>query len=219
MENQQTSLKLYTLSSRLLLLGEHCYLDSTDECYFTGVYTCHRDEGFKPLIISLKRNHKSAIDSVVNQLSSILPTKWAQNCTFVPMPPSSGKTSAIRSIVTQLSVNDVRDLVVQKQSTPSSHQGWRLSPKQRAPLLALNELQVEPPPRAVVMVDDVLTTGSHFRASRMVICQRWPGVRVMGLFLVRACSRRKESCLRARSMRPGSSCIMADRLLNRSDLP
>jgi predicted amidophosphoribosyltransferase len=38
----------------------------------------------------------------------------------------------------------------------------------------------------IVLTDDVLTTGSHFKGAAMVLQQRYPGVTIVGLFLARA---------------------------------
>ena len=94
----------------------------------------------------------------------------------------------------QVPVGDVRDLLVQIRDTPPSHDGWRPTPEQRASLMTLNELVVDPKPTAVVIVDDVLATGSHFRAAKMLVRDRWPNMRVIGLFLARVCFRLKGRC-------------------------
>jgi predicted amidophosphoribosyltransferase len=186
--------KLYQLNWRLLLLGEHCYLDTGDECYFTDEYECRHRQGIKPQILSLKRGNMSAIPGMAEELALALPPEWAAGYTFVPMPPSSGAASPLRSLIRRLPVRDIRDLLVQVRDTPPSHDGWRPTPEQRVKLMTLNELEVDPEPRAVVIVDDVLATGSHFRAAKMLVRQRWPNMRVIGLFLARVCLRLKGSC-------------------------
>jgi len=186
--------KLYQLNWRLLLLGEHCYLDTGDECYFTDEYECRHRQGIKPQILSLKRGNMSAITGMAEELALALPPEWAAGYTFVPMPPSSGAASPLRSLIRRLPVRDIRDLLVQVRDTPPSHDGWRPTPEQRVRLMTLNELEVDPEPRALVIVDDVLATGSHFRAAKMLVRQRWPNMRVIGLFLARVCLRLKGSC-------------------------
>lgn len=187
-------MKLHKLDWKSLLLGDHSYLDMTDECYFTDEYECHHQRGIKPLILSLKRGHQPVIQDLARQLTSALPHEWARAYTFVPMPPSSGLSSPLKSLVWRLPVGDVRNLLAQGRCTLASHNGWRPTPLQRAQLITLNELQVDPEPRTVVIVDDVLATGSHFRAAKMLVRVRWPRMRVIGLFLARVCSRRSGSC-------------------------
>lgn len=37
----------------------------------------------------------------------------------------------------------------------------------------------------VAVVDDLLTSGAHFRAAKRVLTRRFPGIEVVGLFLAR----------------------------------
>ena len=187
-------MKLHKVSPQLLLLGEHCYLNAADELYFTDIYECCRRHGNKALILRLKQNDKSAVAEIAKQLSAVLPRRWRRGVTFIPMPPSLGKRSAITDIVSLLRVADSRDLLAQRCDTPSSHAGWRPAPAHRSELLTVAKDRIGADPRSVVVVDDVLTTGSHFRAAKIVLRQRWPCVRVIGLFIARTCSRRYGSC-------------------------
>src|SRR3974390_1739285 len=101
-------MRLFRLNPQQLLAGDHCYLDPTDECYFGGPYECCQRPGVRPLILSLKRGRQSAILGVAKQLALALPGDWARTFTFVPMPPSSGTTSAVESVAWRLPVADVR---------------------------------------------------------------------------------------------------------------
>jgi predicted amidophosphoribosyltransferase len=183
--------RLYELNWRFLLLGEHCYLDTTDECYFTGEYERCCGPGMKPQILSLKRSNECAIAGLARQLATVLPREWTSNYTFVPMPSSSRAINPLRLMLRRLDIRDTRDLLVQLVDTPPSHNGWRPMPQERAKLLTLHEREVDPEPKAVVIVDDVLATGSHFRAAKMIVRKRWPHMRVIGVFLARACWRRR----------------------------
>ena len=198
-------MKLYELSWRFLLMGEHCYLDTTDECYFTDEYESCNRPGTKRQILSLKRGNESAIVGLARQLAAALPREWTSNYTFVPMPQSSAATNPLKLMLGRLDVGDTRDFLVQMGDTPSSHNGWRPMPEQRAKLLTLNELEVDPEPKAVVIVDDVLATGSHFRAAKMAVRRRWPHMRVIGVFLARVCWRRRSSC-RREGVGQGNGC-------------
>jgi hypothetical protein len=184
-------MKLQQLDSRLMLLGEHCYLTCADECYFVDMYECNQRPGIRPLILSLKRLDHSAIQRTAQELALALPSEWAYNHTFIAIPRSSGTGNALRSIFQLLPPNDFRDLLLQDGETPASHDGWRPSPTQRAGLLSVNELVADPKPTAIVIADDVLTTGAHFCAAKMVLRRKWPEMRVIGLFLSRVCSRKR----------------------------
>ena len=186
-------MNLYRLDPKILLLGEHSYLDATDECYFTDVYQCHHGTGIKSMVLALKHGREPLVSSIAAQLAALLPLAWAIAYTFVPMP-SSGSASGVRAMVKQLPVSDCRDLLMQHGETPASHAGWRTTPRQRQDLLAINELVADPRPERVVVVDDVLTTGAHFRAAKQVIRDRWRNIRVIGLFLARVGLRARNTC-------------------------
>jgi predicted amidophosphoribosyltransferase len=179
-------MKLSKVDSRLFLLGEHCFLDSSDECYFANLYDSPCQPAIKPFIILLKQGNETAILAAVKELALALPHDWIQQYTFVPMPPSRGDKDSVRAIVQKLPVADARVLLVQKENTRSSHQGWRPTPIHRSRFMRLNEAETEPKPGTIVVVDDVLATGSHFRSAKMVVRERWPNIRVMGVFLARA---------------------------------
>jgi predicted amidophosphoribosyltransferase len=40
-------------------------------------------------------------------------------------------------------------------------------------------------PSSVAIVDDVLTTGAHFKAMKRILMERFPEARIVGLFLAR----------------------------------
>ena len=61
-----------------------------------------------------------------------------------------------------------------------SHQCW-----QRGALYRLDEALTEPMPRIVAFIDDLLTTGAHFRAAKSVVSTRFPDVAIIGLFIAR----------------------------------
>jgi hypoxanthine-guanine phosphoribosyltransferase len=187
-------MNLYRVPSDLLLLGEHCYLDCSDECYFTDVYDCRPKSGIKPTVLLIKQECASTIRRLAVELKPLLPPEWTRSYTFVAIPSSRGSNRPISAMLHHLQLNDIRELVVQREATPLSRMGWRLSPVEREEFFALNDLAADPKPSAVVLVDDVLTTGSHFRAARSVVRKRWPGLRIIGLFLARTCSRRKHQC-------------------------
>jgi predicted amidophosphoribosyltransferase len=179
-------MKLSKIDSRLFLLGEHCYLNSSDECYFANVYDSSCQPAIKPFIISLKQGNGTASLAAAKELALALPDDWIQRFTFVPMPPSRGDKDSVKALVEKLPVADARVLLVQEKNTLSSHQGWRPTPIYRSRFMRLNEAETEPKPGTIVVVDDVLATGSHFRAAKMVVRERWPNMRVIGVFLARA---------------------------------
>ena len=49
----------------------------------------------------------------------------------------------------------------------------------------MDETLTTPEPSFVAIVDDVLTTGAHFRAASSVLASRFPTVQIVGLFIAR----------------------------------
>jgi hypothetical protein len=188
-----------------LTVWDHPYITLNDECYFGWEYVVkggyvHYDvndfiQNFEipsnwpnPLRLRHKRR---AIAFAGKALQSLIPADLKQTSTFVPIPPSKIKgdpahderlSLALRSIAPPLA--DVRELVLQNENTISK--GKQIPPSQRAANYRINEECALPDPTHIVLVDDVLTTGSHFKGAMMVLQQHYPNVGIVGLFLARA---------------------------------
>ena len=82
---------------------------------------------------------------------------------------------------------DVRELIVQTESTPAAHAagGGRPGPSEIQDRYEVDEALTVPAPTSIAIVDDVLTTGAHFRASRVVLGARFPAAIIVGLFIAR----------------------------------
>jgi len=80
---------------------------------------------------------------------------------------------------------DVRELVEQTASTDTFKGGNRLSPAELKQNYRVAEIHVQNLRGIVGIVDDVLTTGSHFKAVKEMILEHAPQTRVIGLFVAR----------------------------------
>jgi hypothetical protein len=83
---------------------------------------------------------------------------------------------------------DVRNLVLQIQSTNASHevgQGGRVTVEQLLEVYRIDEGQAQPAPRAIGVVDDVLTAGTHYRSMHTILSQRFPATQIVGIFVAR----------------------------------
>jgi len=132
-----------------------------------------------------------AITFAAYALSKLIPEEWKRPSTFVPVPPSLIKSdpghderllTVLSSIYPRLS--DVRELVLLNENTVSKEK--QISPTERADNYRINENCASPDPAHIVIVDDVLTTGSHFKGVMRILQERYPGVGIVGLFLARA---------------------------------
>ena len=81
---------------------------------------------------------------------------------------------------------DVRELIVQTRSTEPSHRrSIRLQVSEITAIYRIDETLAAPAPGVVAVVDDLLTSGAHFRAANVVLTRRFPDIDVVGLFLAR----------------------------------
>jgi predicted amidophosphoribosyltransferase len=189
-----------------LVLPDHFYLGESDECYFIGEYTARKGFNFSKtnqLIYNLKkkpdRRHlaewaykERAIVAATKNLRDSLNPEFLQIATFVPVPPSKAKGDAMYDDRMTRILNglgggtDVRELVIQSVSMEAAHACEdRPSPNDLEANYSIDEGRAEPSPQIIAVVDDVLTTGCHFKAAKQALSTRFPDVRVLGIFLAR----------------------------------
>ena len=81
---------------------------------------------------------------------------------------------------------DVREIIIQDTSTdPAHYSDVRPSPEHIGAIYKIDEAMTNPEPRFIAVVDDVLTTGGHYRAAHEMLCDRFPASAVIGLFIAR----------------------------------
>ena len=191
-----------------LMLPDHVYLDDEDTCYFLGEYTArkgYRYSDTNQLIFNFKkpmdrrdrpewRYKEIAIRQAASAFRNALNPDVLDDLTFVPVPPSKAKgdpayddriTRMLRRFRCDPPI-DVRELIIQRVSADAAHgSDDRPSPSDLIELYELDQSLMKPEPQALVVVDDVLTTGSHYRAVQRVLSGRFPSAHVFGLFIAR----------------------------------
>ncbi len=192
-----------------LTRGDHAFLGAADEVYFWGEY--HVGKGYKhgptnSLISNLKKSptlrgtsqypHKENAIRRIGQAFCHTIKASQGPFTVVPVPPSKvpgepeydDRMLQIAGLAVAGTTSVARELVRQTASYEASHLaggGHRIRPEE---LMAFYEIGAnEAAPHDVILViDDVLTAGAHFRAMKDTIRQRFPGKRVIGLMAARA---------------------------------
>jgi hypothetical protein len=136
------------------------------------------------------KHKRPAINHAAKALGELLP-ELREVGTFVPVPPSKPKEDAehddrlvrvLKAVRPPLA--DIRELVLQREGWDAKEKGRR--PEDRAQNYYINEDETHPEPRLILVFDDVLTTGSHFKALKLVLGERFPNARICGVFLARA---------------------------------
>ena len=141
------------------------------------------------------RYKQKAINEAAVAFRASLNDSASDRLTFVPIPPSKIKgdplyddrlTQMLRGIFSQDSSLDIRELVVQTANTTPAHNlDVRPRPEDIRALYRIDEELAEPTPRTIALVDDILTTGAHFRAAHSTLSTRFPAAPVIGLFIAR----------------------------------
>lgn len=191
-------------------LGDYYHLAEDDECYFLLEYTSGRNYSFgkansfinnlkKPLRYQSRpevwRYKTRAIRACSKALSEAINHQWLRTATLVPMPPSKAKSDpeyddrmvqVARGVEPGFAV-DVRELIFQTESLRISHAAGaeRVTVDELLRVYRIDENLADPGPRAIGVIDDVLTAGTHFRAAKKVLSDRFPGIRIVGFFIAR----------------------------------
>jgi hypothetical protein len=193
-------------------VGRHFLLHPTDICYYIWEYT--RRGGFSAsptnnLISNLKKKpskilanpregpwKERAIEYAGQALSQRIRRSWVETIgTIVPVPPSKIPGHAdyddrlnrlLQGAFGSMGA-DVRPLLVQTSGTTADHE---TSERQRfeelLDITRVDESSVGAGIRSNIMVfDDVLNSGKHFKVAQHLLSARFPGVPIIGVFLAR----------------------------------
>ena len=146
----------------------------------------------------LRRWKRSAIDRIADALTARL-QNLPPGLIVVPIPTSKlpghvDYDDRLVRVLAQCRATppiEVRELVRQRSSTPADHESDRR--QSFGELLAncyVDEAVALPEPSGVILFDDVLTEGKHFKVCQRLIRERYGPLPVSGLFVARrVCAR------------------------------
>ena len=198
-------------------IRDHYFLNEHDVCLYLGDYSVR--QGFKAspinsLISNFKKDpskkahqaewqHKlNAIKKIAHHILQDFGDDLTK-LTWVPVPPSKAKDDpayddrlilVLNEIKKQVNDLDVRELVIQTQSTAPMHQSVTTrNPTQLSSLYCVNQDILLPEPQAIAIFDDLLTSGCHFRAMEQKIKESLPNVTCYGIFVGRSINKDNQS--------------------------
>lgn len=194
-----------------IVIDEHYYLCLSDTCFYLANYTSgvgyESNNPINSLILNFKkglerkgksdwRHKQKAIDTISEKIRTIILEKVnLDDAILVPIPPSKAKghilyddrmTKTLQKASSGVNNCDIRELIVRNTSSSATHKdGNRLPPDKLKDYLDLDLSVTKNMKSYVILFDDVLTTGSHFKACKSLIIEQYPDVKVLGIFIAR----------------------------------
>lgn len=191
-------------------MEDHSYLRENDKCFYFGEYTAKEDWNFSDtnqLILNFKKDmstkgtpqwkYKIKAIEKVGKLIAPYMKRSQSNWIWVPTPPSKVTTdpnydSRIEKALKfakQISHTDTNicNCITQNENREADHKtsNPKPSPEQRAENYTVNSNKIPDNTTRAIIVDDVLTTGSHFKGMEIALQKIFPDIEVIGLFVAR----------------------------------
>lgn len=179
------------------------HLNEEDLCYYYGVYAPggYSISKYNSLVQNFKKDisrkeyndwhyRNDAVDKFAHMVHYALSNR---QCTIIPCATSKPRNSpnfndrldAVASKLGSLSQNyDIQFCLDTIEERTPSHTGGTRNPAE----IIKNTRWATPaktPNHNIILIDDVLTTGAHFRAYKDIILKNLPNSNVLGLFLAR----------------------------------
>ncbi len=192
---------------------QHVYLQTGDRCFFFGEYFAgkgYQGGGTNQFMFNFKckpsdaatnpgrKMYKErAVAAIAAGLRKAISRENVERLTFVPIPPSKVVGHAdyddrlMRALVSAFHGYDadIRLLLRQNGSTESDHTAsGRLSPEALDALLQIDTVRLAERPlrQSIVLFDDLLTTGKHFKCCERRLRDVVPAaVPIVGVFVAR----------------------------------
>lgn len=193
--------------------GDHPFLEAGDHCFYFGEYFAGKSYKGGPtnqLVFNFKckptvaaanpsRTHykNQAIQTIASGVRRVIGQQNAERYTWVPIPPSKAigdpdyddRLLRMLRLAFQGYDADIRPLIRQTESTPADHeQEARLTRDALRAVLQVDmaSLLSAPLRNGILLVDDVLNSGKHFKESERRLRQAIPDdVAIAGLFVAR----------------------------------
>jgi len=192
-----------------LVFSQHYYLEPSDLCFYLKEYTSYA--GFSHSYANdLIQNFKKPMDRrgtpewkwklwAIREITRLFieahpETPNLSHIIFVPIPPSKVKTDElyddrivqVTSAFCEARNGDFREILSIKENVEASHEaGQRPRPVEIEANLQLNPDLCQSFKDVIILVDDMITTGAHFKACQNKLKTVFPNAIIKGMFITR----------------------------------
>lgn len=169
----------------------------TDSVYYLHVYSPgqeYREKYYNPLILGVKNDRLRDLETAAENLADAMKKAIVfRNATIVPIPTSKVTTHRTDQMANMIKQRDrssnyqVEPVIRLRHNTRSSHKSnQRLTKREIQDVWQLNAKQLSvnmSDTKKIVIFDDVLNHGTHFRVASDMIKERFPATIITGVFL------------------------------------
>lgn len=190
-------------------LSQHNHLSSDDQCFHIFSYRpkVGFNHGSNSLILNFKKSmdRKSfpewrykaqAIKEISKYFRDVFPLDYLLNCTLIPIPPSKIEGDILYDdrmlqVLNGLYPNqglDIRPLLQLTENYTPSHisSSARITPQELKQKININtELLDIPLKNTIIIFDDVIAAGTHFKACKEILLDYTPSLDIYGVFVAR----------------------------------
>ena len=189
-----------------LLRPDHPYLTSDDDCFYFMEYFPRNYDDAHNLIMNFKkkmdRSHLGDFKykvQAINKIAGILRASLREfekpNVILVPIPPSKPKghplyddriLQVLKIFCHERKNADLREIISISKAIGASHDSEsRPTVEELLSNLVVDKDLCKNPKEKIVLVDDTLVAGAHFKACKTLLQQYFPDAKINGLFLAR----------------------------------
>lgn len=191
-----------------LIRDDHFYLNENDHCFYMGEYTPRKGATYSKtnqLILNFKKSLEKKgrpeyayKGRAIEQIAGLIRSQKfdLDKVTFIPVPPSKNKNDPLyddRLIRVLESYNksaggmvDYREIITQTESTEAFHDAeQRPKPDDLMDIYRVDVGKCKDVKESIIIFDDMITSGCHFRACKDLLAPIFPGKEIFGVFVAR----------------------------------
>ncbi|WP_448104698.1 hypothetical protein [Pedobacter panaciterrae] len=193
----------------LTIMFDHHHIDADDECYHIMDYV--KGAGYNTVENSMILNFKKSLeykgashwhykDENLHKLKRIffsiylplLKNLGLSDATLIPIPPSKAKDNPLHDdrMLRLLNLSfpscDVREILLNKKSMNTSHNAEvRHTVQEIYDNLKVDRILKDDLSEDLILFDDVITSGAHFKACKQKLQEEFPNSNIYGFFIAR----------------------------------